>query len=856
MKNNNRGFTLIELLAVIVILAIIAVITVPLVINFITKSKYGAFGVSKKNIERAAEIYYARNAASITWDNDVSYVTIGTLKAKKFLSANTINNLSSETISDDTKVLLYREGRRVSYALQLYDKPFFDWYQKEMINAVKKANKDLPINIGDIKTIDLDNLIDKKIVDELRLPLSLEDRCVGYVEIEKTSDNYEYTAYVDCLTSATTFASHYVSYGGKYLDSFNDVKQTSDGGYIAVGTSNSENYYGNVNKGNQDGIIVKFAANGNIQWSKNFGGSNKERFSSVVEVSDGYFVVGQSTSFDGDLEGIGIGGEGDAIMVKYDKSGNVTYKKTYGSTDHYESFYYVTTNESGYIILGTVGSSSKNGDLIGASMPGSHLTSIVLKLSFTFESTGRMFFGGTYHDQFYFASEKENGQGLVVVGDSAGNDYDMAGLNKGPNNSLEATIVTYNNSDVIEYKRGFGGSKTDSFRSIVEVEDGYIAVGYSASSDFDMDGISKTNNGNYDAIIVKFDKTLNNILWKKSFGGSNDDLFYDIIKVNNTEVIVVGYSNSNDIDMSDVEGEYKEGIILRYNVANGSVIGKKMFGGSDSDSFTSIIRSNNNNYVLAGNTYSTDKNLKNFNKGHSDAILVTYDNNLNLIKNLNEPVVLIDKLKTITPNYGTSLSMKYENIYTSNNPSVDLGAWCLANPTIHSSNVNYAYGLCLTPFNGDNNKTLTRSDNASRKTNIISGNNEYLFVNSATNPHNWHQLAFMFSTATDKIELSNLRLKFADGYIANVNEAITNQYIEPLVTVSNYLTLYFPTPMNLLNGGSTGIANYPSLFINVKPKKSILTGILINASKNAINANDGLSVTELRNFDMSITPTN
>ncbi|MDD2435925.1 MAG: prepilin-type N-terminal cleavage/methylation domain-containing protein, partial [Bacilli bacterium] len=752
----NKGFTLIELLAVIVILAIIALITVSLITDFITKSRYGAFGVSKKNIERAAELYYSRNAASVIWDDGVSYVTIGTLKAKKFLSDNTINSLNSKDISDDTKVLLYREGRKVSYALQLYDEKFFDWYQKEMIKAVSKDTSNLPNVVGDIKTIDLDSLIDKGLVDELRLPLELENRCVGYVEIEKTATNdYEYNAYVDCLTSATTFASHYVSYGGKYLDSFSDVKQTSDGGYIAVGNTNSESFYGNINKGNQDAIIVKFSSDGTIQWSKNFGGSNKERFSSVVEVADGYFAVGQTTSMDGDLEGIGIGGEGDALMVKYDKNGNITYKKAYGSTDHYESFYYVTSNSNGYIVLGTVGSSAKNGDLTGATMPGSHLTSIVLKLSFSFESTGRAFFGGTYHDQFYSAIEKENGQGLVVVGDSAGNDYDMDGLNNGPLNSIEATIVSYNNSNILEYKQGFGGSKTDTFRSVIEVSDGYIAVGYSASSDFDMEGISKTTNGNYDAIIVKFDKTLKNIIWKKAFGGSNDDLFYDVIKVNNTEVIVVGYSNSNDMDMSAQSSDgYKEAIIVRYNVTNGNVIDKKLFGGSDSDSFNSVIRTNNNNYVLAGNTYSVDKNLKQFNKGHSDAILVGYDSSLNLIKNFNEPVVLIDKLKTIVPNYGTSLSTKYEGIYTSNNPSVDLGAWCLANPATYSDNVNYAYGLCLTPFNGDNNRILTRIDNSGRKMSITGGESEYLFVNPATNPHNWHQITFMFSTSTASIEVS------------------------------------------------------------------------------------------------------
>ncbi|MDD4809539.1 MAG: prepilin-type N-terminal cleavage/methylation domain-containing protein, partial [Bacilli bacterium] len=64
---NKKGFTLIELLAVIVVLAIIAIISVPIITDLINKSRYGAFGVTKKNIEHAAELYYAKNADDVYW---------------------------------------------------------------------------------------------------------------------------------------------------------------------------------------------------------------------------------------------------------------------------------------------------------------------------------------------------------------------------------------------------------------------------------------------------------------------------------------------------------------------------------------------------------------------------------------------------------------------------------------------------------------------------------------------------------------------------------------------------------------------------------------------------------------------
>ena len=104
----NKGFTLIELLAVIIILAIIAVISTPVIMDLINRSRYGAFSASKRNIERAAELYYAKNAASIIWDNDISYVEIKTLKNKKYLAQNVVDILTDMEIEDDTKVLLYR----------------------------------------------------------------------------------------------------------------------------------------------------------------------------------------------------------------------------------------------------------------------------------------------------------------------------------------------------------------------------------------------------------------------------------------------------------------------------------------------------------------------------------------------------------------------------------------------------------------------------------------------------------------------------------------------------------------------------------------------------------------------------
>ncbi|MDD4548134.1 MAG: prepilin-type N-terminal cleavage/methylation domain-containing protein, partial [Bacilli bacterium] len=615
----KKGFTLIELLAVIVILAIIALIAVPLITDFITKSRYGAFGVSKKNIERAAELYYARNAASVTWDNDVSYVTIGTLKAKKFLSNNTINNLNSKDISDDTKVLLYREGRKISYALQLYDEQFFDWYQKEMIKAVSKDNSNLPNIVGDIKTIDLDSLIDKELVDELRLPLELENRCVGYVEIEKiTTKDYEYNAYVDCLQNASTFASHYVSYGGKYLDEFFNVKETSDGGYIAVGRSNSEVIpkYGTDNNGLYDAIIVKFDSNGNVAWSDNFGGTDNELFRAVVETSDGYIAVGSTASDDIDITDF-KGGSTDGLIVKYNKQGQVVKGRSFGTSHSYEHFMGIDVSGSSVVVFARIGNKN-DGDMLDVEGLVRGLEGVVIKFNLNLDVESFGFFTG-YNNEEFNNGIVTSDSNHIVVGFSTSRDYDMEGIGYTTENfQEEAIIVKMSNTGSIIAKNSIRGSNQDYFYDVVEVTDGYIAVGYSKSNDQDITGLSKANNGYYDAIIVKFDKILENIIWKKSFGGSNDDGFYSIEKVNNNEIMVVGYSKSDDMDMNGIAKSsdgYSNAIVVKYSITNGDIISKKAFGGTNSEIFSKVIRTTGNQYIIAGSSYSKEMDLKNFNKG-------------------------------------------------------------------------------------------------------------------------------------------------------------------------------------------------------------------------------------------------
>jgi hypothetical protein len=82
------------------------------------------------------------------------------------------------------------------------------------------------------------------------------------------------------------------TYGGTDGDWASSVQQTSDGGYILAGGTWS------FGAGSYDIFLIKTDANGNVQWDKTYGGMHGDYASSVHQTSDGgYIVAGYTESF-------------------------------------------------------------------------------------------------------------------------------------------------------------------------------------------------------------------------------------------------------------------------------------------------------------------------------------------------------------------------------------------------------------------------------------------------------------------------------------------------------------------------------------------------------------------------------
>ena len=140
------------------------------------------------------------------------------------------------------------------------------------------------------------------------------------------------------------------SFGGADNRTANDVKQTSDGGYILAG--------GNPHSGGSeyDMYLVKTDSLGDTLWTRTYGGSDRDGAVSVLQTEDGgYIATGYTRSFGA--------GEGDIWVIRTDLLGDTIWTRTYGSVDNEYATSMQETLHGGYIIVGATGTYGGETDL-------------------------------------------------------------------------------------------------------------------------------------------------------------------------------------------------------------------------------------------------------------------------------------------------------------------------------------------------------------------------------------------------------------------------------------------------------------------------------------------------------------
>lgn len=129
------------------------------------------------------------------------------------------------------------------------------------------------------------------------------------------------------------------SFGGANDDYGQSVRQTTGGGYIVSGWTES---YG---AGGSDVYLIKTDASGNPVWTKTYGGVNSDYSRRVRQTSDGGFLVAGSTDSMG-------AGQSDIYLIKTDASGTKTWETTLGGAGNDYGWCAQETSDGGIIVVG------------------------------------------------------------------------------------------------------------------------------------------------------------------------------------------------------------------------------------------------------------------------------------------------------------------------------------------------------------------------------------------------------------------------------------------------------------------------------------------------------------------------
>lgn len=122
------------------------------------------------------------------------------------------------------------------------------------------------------------------------------------------------------------------------IEQFYSVQQTYDGGYVAVGYSNSSLL-------DDDFWLIKVSPDGSLLWSQTFGGLDDDWGYSVQQTSDGGYVIAGSTYSSGDSSP-------DYLVVKTDNNGNEEWRQTYGTDDTDQAQAIHETKDGGFVVAG------------------------------------------------------------------------------------------------------------------------------------------------------------------------------------------------------------------------------------------------------------------------------------------------------------------------------------------------------------------------------------------------------------------------------------------------------------------------------------------------------------------------
>lgn len=316
----------------------------------------------------------------------------------------------------------------------------------------------------------------------------------------------------------------------------------------------------NGNSGDDDALVVKYNSSGELEWQKRLGGTiGDDQFYKVITDNAGNIYCVGNTLSDG-------AGQNDILVAKYNSSGVLQWDKIIGGTANDYGRGIAIDSSGNIIVLGyTYSYGVGNGDFILCKINSSGVVQWTRTI------------GGSSNELSIGSIDIDSSDSIYIHGYTA-----SAGAG-----GVDMYLAKFTSSGTVSWQRTLGGTGADRAYE-VKVDDSdnvYVAaVTYSEGA------------GSADALLVKYNSS-GTLQWQRRLGGTGVDLYYSVSVNSSGDVLAAGYTNSDGEGSNDM-------LIVKYN-SSGTFQWAKTLGYVNSDLARQVAFDSKNNVIFAGYYFNT-----------------------------------------------------------------------------------------------------------------------------------------------------------------------------------------------------------------------------------------------------------
>jgi hypothetical protein len=267
----------------------------------------------------------------------------------------------------------------------------------------------------------------------------------------------------------------------------------------------------------RDLYVRRYDRNGTHLWTRQFGTDEDDEPGAIAADSSGVIVVGSTT---GALQGTNAPDDSDAIVRRYDRSGNVVFTKQFGTASG-DSATAVSIDAAGFTVGG-----GTDGDL-ARNNAGPFTDAFVRRYSSAGKVQWTRQWGQRGDDQVL--SMAADGSGITSVGythkDAQGNE------------PSQAFIRRHDRDGDLVFSRIFGSPDSEIAWGVAADSKGLTVTGYTFG---DLDG---DNKGTFDVFVRRYSR-IGTVTWARQFGTTGADLGIDVA-ADSDGFAVLGHTNGD-----------------------------------------------------------------------------------------------------------------------------------------------------------------------------------------------------------------------------------------------------------------------------------------------------------------------